>query len=134
MASAGTSVTTTPMPAAAPSAIVPIPAAVPSTWGTVSLTPNAAPDAHSNTLFGPGVPELTSANASNGRKVSTPAIVRGPVGSVLYDPADGPPAIDGVRAGVAAGGRWRPRGVPRAVPRARVSAPRPRHLDAVRRR
>ena len=43
----------------------PTPSAVPSTCGHERRTPNAAPDAHSRTLLGPGVTVHTNPNPSS---------------------------------------------------------------------
>lgn len=62
-----------PSPASTAIAIVPIPTDVPSTWGRVGRRPNWIPDAHSITLFGPGVAALTKEKAASAASSLIPA-------------------------------------------------------------
>ena len=87
---AGTAAINPATPAAAASAIAAIPTAVPSTCGSVRRNPNVAPDAHSSTLFGPGVAALTNANPTRPRTCSMAGTVPGEPAAVLYDSAHGP--------------------------------------------
>ena len=64
-----------------------MPADVPRTWGTVARNPNWSPDAHSRTLFGPGVTELANEKPMRPMNRSTPARYGRRWRAVLYDPA-----------------------------------------------
>ena len=68
----------------------------------VRRTPKAAPDAHRSTLFGPGVPALTTENPASAMSSSTAGTVRGAASAVLYDPAMDP------ATGMTAVTAWKP--------------------------
>ena len=90
-ASSGTAATAAASPAAAASAIAPMPSAVPRTCGSVRRKPNAAPDAQSRTLFGPGVKELTNEKPTRARGSPSPLTLAGRRRPVLRDLAIGAP-------------------------------------------
>src|SRR5439155_10128278 len=85
-----------PIPAATPTTSMPIPRAVPRTWGMVRRNPNRIPEAQSTVLFGPGDTEPTNANATSatssfttehgGIESASRPSKTGDNGVVLYDP------------------------------------------------